>query len=94
MRSTPASKAATTTFELEFPVTFQNTEYKKLTLRRPKVKDTQLLIDKADKDPIGAQNDFVAQLAQLPPGVIGELDLEDMSVIRSWLEGFTKHIGK
>ena len=79
-------------FNLKFPVEVQSTKYTTLTLRRPKVKDTRLLIEKADKDPLGAQLDFMAQLAQVPPQVFEELDLEDMSVIRKWVESFTKGI--
>ena len=81
-------------FNLKFPVEVQSTKYTTLTLRRPKVKDTRLLIDKADTDPLGGQLDFMAQLAQVPPQVFEELDLEDMSVIRKWVESFTKDIEK
>jgi len=82
------------TFKLKFPFTSGGTNYAQLTRRRPKVKDTRLLNDKVDTDPIGAQSDFLAQLATVPPDVIEELDLEDMATIRKWVEGFTKNIEK
>jgi hypothetical protein len=79
---------------LEVPVTHQGTTYTKLSLRRPKVKDTRLLASKADKDPIGANNDFIASLAEVPPAVIDELDLVDMGKISDWVDGFTKRTEK
>ena len=86
--------AARTEFKLQFPVTYQGTSYSALKLRRPKVKDTRLLIEKSETDPLGAQCDFIAQLAEVPPGVIEELDLQDMTKIRGWVEVFTANIEK
>jgi len=83
-----------TTFDLQFPVSFQGTTYTRITMRRPKVKDTRLLVAKAENDAIGAQSDFLAQLAQVPPGVFEELDLEDAATINRWVEGFMKGIEK
>lgn len=81
-------------FTLKFPVTYQNTTFTTLTLRRPKVKDTRFLMAKADSDPLGAQTDFLGSLAQVPPGLFEELDLEDMAAINAWVDSFTKDIGK
>jgi hypothetical protein len=78
---------------LIFPVTVQGTKYTTLALRRPKLKDTRLLMD-AEKDPVGAQAKFFANLAEVPPAVIEDLDIEDFNGIKAWAESFTKDIEK
>lgn len=79
-------------FTLQYPVKFQETRYTQLALRRPKVKDTRFLLEKIDTDPLGAQADFLASLANVPPGVFDELDLVDMKAIVAWAMSFTNDI--
>jgi hypothetical protein len=78
-------------FPLKFPVMYQNTRYTTLSFRRPKVKDTRFLQEE-NSDPIGAQNNFFASLANVPPGVFDELDLIDMRAINAWFQSFTGDI--
>ena len=87
------SSGTKTTLTLEVPVTFQNTEYRTLTLRRPKLKDARHLAD-IDKDAVGAQARYFANLAEVPPGVIEELDQVDFAVVKAWAESFTVDIEK
>jgi hypothetical protein len=81
-------------FSLVAPFDHGGVKYDKLTLRRPKLKDTRILSDKAEADPVGAMAEFIAQLSQVPPGAIEELDLDDFSKIKEWVSGFTKLIEK
>jgi Phage tail assembly chaperone proteins, E, or 41 or 14 len=78
---------------LSIPVTHQGTKYTTLSLRRPKLKDSRLLVD-ADKDPIGAQANYFGQLAEVPPGLIEELDTADFKQLQGWVKSFTKDIEK
>jgi Phage tail assembly chaperone proteins, E, or 41 or 14 len=90
------SKAAPSTGErmtltLKFPVTFQGIPYATISLRRPKLKDSRLLVD-AEKDPVGSQARFFGQLAEVPPGVIEELDAADFKELQGWVASFTSDI--
>jgi hypothetical protein len=90
VRQNQSGQQPRTVFALKYPVTFQGTNYNQIACRRPKVKDTTLLIAKSDKDPVGAMQDYIGSLAEIPPGVLGELDLEDWGPIRDWATGFMK----
>lgn len=77
------------TITLKYPVSFQGTTYDKITLRRPRVKDTELLVD-SKENAVRTNNNYLGQLAQLPPGVFAELDLADMRAVQKALESFSE----
>lgn len=85
--------AATKAFPLAFPITYQDTRYAELTLRRPKLKDKRFVLAKAESDPIGGLSDYIANLAGIPPKAVEELDDEDFRQIKEWLDSFTPGIG-
>ena len=62
--------------KLEYPVTHEKMEYATLMMRRPKVKD-QLLSDKTPGSDADKEQALFANLCDVAPGVIGELDLAD-----------------
>lgn len=74
------------TFPLPNGAEFQGTTYSELTARRPKNRDMRLLM--SEKDSITAQAKFFAQLCQVPPGVIEEIDVADFAPMQEWLTGF------
>lgn len=82
------------TFTLTIPVDWNGQKITSLKIRRPKVKDTRLLLSDMDTDPIGGQSKYFASLAGQPAMVIEELDLADMKMIREWVESFTQDVEK
>lgn len=64
---------------LEFPVTVEGVEYKQLTFRRMKAKDT--LAGEGTTDPTQAGFSLYAALAGVPVEVIHELDMEDLTEV-------------
>jgi hypothetical protein len=73
--------------ELEFPVEFKSKEYTSLTMRRPKVRD-QLAADKAGVTQAERETALFANLCDVPPGVIEDLDMKDYGQLQERYEGF------
>jgi hypothetical protein len=76
----------TTSIPLQFPVTVDGQEYKSLTMRRCKVRDRRLAAkQKTDED---KEITLIANLCEVPPGVIDELDAVDYAKLTETLQGF------
>lgn len=75
-----------TIIKLDYPVTVEGQEYKQLEMRRCKVKDRRL----ADKQPTDADKEItlIANLCEVPPGVLDELDAIDYAKLQGTLTGF------
>jgi hypothetical protein len=76
----------TTAVTLTFPVTVAGVEYTALTMRRCKVKDRRLAAKKATQEE--QEITLIANLCEVPPDVIDELDSVDYSALQGVLEGF------
>ena len=76
----------TTTVKLQFPVTVAGATYTELKMRRCKVKDRRL----AAKQPTQEEQEItlIANLCEVPPDVIDELDSVDYSALQGVLSGF------
>lgn len=75
------------TIELQHPVTVAGEEIKRLTLRRPKVKD-QLAADKGTGSNADKEVRLFANLCEVAPAVIEELDLADYRQVQEAYSGF------
>lgn len=93
MNAATPSPSGSITVALKYPVKAKGLEVNKITLRRPKVKDTRILEGSGDGD-LDASNKFMAQLSGLPPEVFDELDLADMKALQKVVEAFTKDVEK
>lgn len=76
----------TTNITLDYPVTVNGHEYASLTMRRCKVKDRRV----ASKQPTPADQEvtLIANLCDVPPSVIDELDAVDYEKCTEALRGF------
>lgn len=75
-----------TTIPLKFPVTVDGHEYTSLNMRRCKVKDRRLAAkQKTDED---REITLIANLCEVPPNVIDELDAVDYAKLTETLQGF------
>ena len=72
-------------FPLKYPVTFKGQQVDKLTLRRPKHRDLQNLETRKGGD-IAKSTLMIADLAQVEPELISELDVEDSAAISAWID--------
>lgn len=79
--------------KLDYPVTVEGTEYKELTMRRPKVKD-QKAADKASGSDADKETMLFANLCEVPPAVIDELDMLDYGKVQKEYSGFLSPNGK
>ena len=75
-----------TTIKLKHPITADGREVTKLTLRRPKVRDLER-VDKVD-GPIAKAVTLIADLAELTPDQVRELDAADFTAIEAEVSGF------
>jgi hypothetical protein len=76
----------TTPVTLKFPVTVDGHEYTVLTMRRCKVKDRRVAAkQKTDED---REITLIANLCEVPPTVIDELDAVDYAKLTETLQGF------
>ena len=82
-----------TAIELKYPITIDGTETRVLHMRRPKVRD-QLLLDKSGmvgKSQAEREVLFIANLCEVAPGNIEELDMSDYKKLQeaygAFLEG-------
>ncbi len=76
----------TTTITLKFPVTVDGHEYKTLDMRRCKVRDRRL----AAKQKTAEEQELalIANLCEVPPEVLDELDSVDYQQLQDVLSGF------
>ncbi len=77
------------TIQLQHPVTIEGTEIKHLNLRRPKVRDLRNA-EKAGKGAGNAETEIrlFANLCEVTPETIEELDLADYGRLQKAYEGF------
>lgn len=76
----------TTEIKLQFPVTVDGQEYNSLHMRRCKVKDRRLAAkQKTDED---REITLIANLCEVPPSVVDELDAVDYARLTEVLQGF------
>jgi hypothetical protein len=73
--------------KLEHPVTIENVETERLSLRRPKVRD-MLASDKVGGSDAEKEIRIFANLAEVSPAVIEELDLYDYGQLQKAYQGF------
>lgn len=74
------SKAASLEITLDFPISVGGVETNSLTLRRPKIAD-QKAVQLSKKSPMEAEIDLFANLLQITPAEISEMDLADYSKV-------------
>jgi len=75
------------TIKLSQPVTVNNIKHDALTLRRPKVKD-RLALEHMKKTDAEKEITMIANLANIEPEVIEELDLADYTKVQQVLVDF------
>ena len=75
-----------TTIKLKHPITVDGREVAQLTLRRPKVRDLERM-DKVSGE-IAKAVTLVADLAELSPDQVRELDAEDFTAVAEALGDF------
>lgn len=74
------------TFKLDYPVSVEGQPtLDELTLRRPKVRDIRAL-QKGKGDEADRSLAMIADLAQISPAQLDELDPTDLAKINAWLE--------
>lgn len=79
--------------KLDFPVTVEGQEYKDLTMRRPKVKDMKAA-EKTSTDDSDTETMLFANLCEVPPAVIDELDMIDYAKLQDQYRVFLSGPGK
>lgn len=77
----------TVTVPLQYPVTHEGTEYTSLSMRRPKVRDEKAA-RRVGKDPADQELRLVANLCEVAPDVLDELDLADYKAVQDAYRGF------
>lgn len=75
-----------TKIKLKHPITADGVELKEITLRRPKVRDLERM-DKVSGE-IAKAVTLVADLAELSPDQVRELDAEDFTAVAEVLGDF------
>jgi hypothetical protein len=75
-------------FTLKFPFEYRGTTYTVFQARRPKVKDIRKFIKSLEADPVLAMEQAIADLVEIEPEVIAEIDIEDFAPIKNWFEAF------
>ena len=75
------------TVTLQYPVQYQGTDYTALSMRRPKVRD-QKAASKVSKDPAEQECRLFANLCEVAPEVLDELDLVDYQALQDAFKGF------
>lgn len=79
--------------ELDFPVTVDGQEHKTLTMRRAKVGD-QKAAEKSATSDAEVETILFANLCEVPPEVIDELDMFDYGKVQEKYKGFLSGPGK
>lgn len=72
--------------KLAYPVTVDGIEYNELNMRRCKVKDRRIAAKQ--KTPEDQEITLIANLCEVPPSVIDELDAVDYAKAQEVLSGF------
>ncbi len=72
--------------KLKYPVTVDGVEYDQLEMRRCKVRDRRLAAKKGDA--AEQETTLIANLCNVPPNVIDELDSTDYAQLSEVLRGF------
>ena len=73
--------------KLEYPIISDGKKLEAITMRRPKVRD-QLLADKASGQDAEKEVALFANLCELPPDAIEDLDMVDYQTIQGTYSGF------
>lgn len=68
---------------LQYPVTYGGVEYTEFSLRRPKMRDMKKQQKKADD--LDKATAMIADLAEVPPQVVDELDPVDFTALSDWV---------
>ena len=76
-----------TTIKLRYSVTFNGEETSELILRRPKVQD-RLLAERSGGSDIDKEMRLMANLCEVVPDVILQLDLADYAALQEQLADF------
>lgn len=76
-----------TTIALTYPVQSDGVQIKSLSLRRPKVRD-MLLAEKQGSNQAEREVRMIANLCEVAPTVIEDLDFADYSAAQKVLQGF------
>lgn len=82
-----------TKIKLEYPITSGGVLIQEITVRRPKVKDS-LAAEKAAPTAADREIRLIANLADLAPSDIEELDCSDYASIQEALRGFMSPKGE
>lgn len=75
------------TINLDYEVTVSGQKFTALDLRRPKGKDLKVL-SRPGLSETDAEYAFFAQLAEVPPGVFDEMDMDDIKKVQDWFKDF------
>jgi len=73
--------------KLKYPVTVEGSEYSELTMRRPKVRD-MLSSDKLGGSDAEKEIRIFANLSEVSPSVVEELDMVDYQSLQETYQGF------
>lgn len=71
------------TIELEYPVIFEGQEISELSLRRPRMRDMKRQQQK--KDDLDKALTMIADLAEVSPKLVEELDPVDFTTLSDWV---------
>lgn len=78
--------SGTETIQLDYPFTFEGVEYTELTLRRPKLRDIKK--SETAKGNMNKGTKMLADLAEMDPRAIDEMDMEDFKKASLVIAGF------
>lgn len=81
------------TIQLKFPITIDGTEYKELTMRRSKIKDRLAVSKIKDKGDEEKEITLFANLCDVTPSVMQELDEIDYAEIQKVYMSFFDSAG-
>jgi hypothetical protein len=79
-------------FELKYPFEHRGANMTQLEVRRPRVRDLKDFVKDSETSVVTAMRNVIANLSQVPPEVVQEIDLEDFGPIKSWFTDFLKFI--
>jgi len=72
---------------LEYPVVVEKENFASLSMRRPKVKDMKVAA-KSSNSKEDEETTLIANLCDVDPAVVNELDLSDYAQLQEVLSGF------
>ncbi len=78
----------TATIKLKFPVTADGTEIKQLQMRRAKVRDMRAAEKASGGSASSMEIHLFANLCEVAPAVMDEIDMADYTKIQETYEGF------